>query len=123
MVSKSTKKRVKKPSLPKLMKKADKIFSEWIRNRDQHCVLCGTTYQLCNGHLVKRGKHSTRFDEKNCNCLCKRCNFRDEFDHDIYVSWFLKKYGEEEYQDLVKRGHTIKKFNRYELEELIERYK
>lgn len=122
-MSKTTLKRKKKVPLNKLVKKLDAVFSVWVRNRDKKCVLCGTTNQLCNGHLLKRGKHATRFDEKNCNCLCMSCNYRDEFDHDLYVSWFLEKYGEREYLDLVKKGHTIKKWSRDELEEMLIKYK
>lgn len=123
VIKKPTKKRVKKPSLPKLMKKADKVFSEWIRNRDNHqCVVCGSTYIVQNGHLIARGKKATRFDEKNCNAQCSSCNYKHNFEPQHYTSWFIKKYGEQEYLNLVELSKTIKKFNRYELEELIEKY-
>lgn len=123
-MSKTTIKRKKKVPLNKLIKKLDAVFSVWIRTRDNYtCVLCGSKLNPCCGHLLKRGKHSTRFDEKNCSCLCRNCNFLDELDHDLYVSWFLEKYGEKEYLELVRKGHTIKKWSRDELEEMLLRYK
>lgn len=116
------KKRVKLPSIRSLITKADKLFSVFVRNRDKKCVLCGKAINLTNGHLVKRGKKSVRWDEVNCNCLCMACNYRDNFDHDIYVSWFLREYGEAMYQDLVERSRGVFKPNREYLNGIISKY-
>jgi hypothetical protein len=65
-------------------RKADKWFSEFIRLRDSDengrvkCITCSHTNhwrQLQNGHWITRGHESTRYDEKNCNCQCRGCNY------------------------------------------------
>lgn len=115
-------KRVKLPSIRKLILKADKLFSLFIRQRDLKCVLCGSTSSLTNGHLVKRGKKQVRWDELNCHCLCMGCNWKDNFDHDVYVLWFIKNYGALPYQDLVEKSRGVFKPSREYLLEIIKRY-
>lgn len=119
---KHKKKRVRLPPLRALITKADRYFSLFIRHRDKKCVLCGATDNLTNGHLIKRGKKRVRWDELNCHCLCSRCNYRDNFDHDIYVSWFITQYGALPYQDLVEKSRGTYKPKRDELNEIIRHY-
>lgn len=116
------KKRVKLPKLSTLMRKADSLFSQFIRVRDKKCVLCGTVKNLTAGHLIKRGKKSVRFDETNVNCLCSVCNYKDNFEHDIYVAWWLRQYGSTPYQDLVDRSRIMKKVTREWLNQIITKY-
>jgi len=97
--------RVKQIPLKKLVKKADTLLSLFIRARDKRCALCGSTSNLTNGHLIKRGKKPVRWDESNCFCLCSTCNFRDKVDtnyHGKYVAWFIERYGVEKYKALEK---------------------
>lgn len=70
---------VKKPSVAKLKKKADTIFSQYIRMRDadQHgtvtCISCpkrGHWKEFQNGHFVSRNSSALRFDDENCNAQC-----------------------------------------------------
>jgi hypothetical protein len=118
--------KIGKPKLlpfPKLMKKATEVFNAWIRRRDgNRCVCCGTTQNPTCGHLITAGKKSTRFDELNCHCQCRTCNYSHEFRPEIYTLWFIRKFGGEAYDDLVTRSNAIKKFTREELEEIIRRY-
>ena len=107
----------------KLLKEADRVFSLFIRKRDKKCVICGTTERLQNGHLIKRGKKSVRFDEKNCNCQCSSCNVKHNHYPEHYTNWFVSKYGLKEYQSLIKKSAEIKQFKVYELEEIIRKYK
>ena len=108
----------------KLVAKADRIFSLYIRKRDSRCVLCNSTTNLQCGHLFKRSKKSVRWNEINCNTLCNGCNYRDNFDHDHYVNWFLKKYGERKYAQLYLKAQKVKKFahDRHALEIIIKKY-
>jgi len=116
-------KRVKLVPVRKLIKKLDAVFAKYIRARDGNkCVLCGSIKNPQCGHLVKRGKHSTRYDESNCNCICSSCNYKDNFEHDHYVIWWVKNYGLIPYQDLIERSKGLKQWKRYELEELITKY-
>lgn len=97
-----------------LIAHADRAFSLYIRNRDKRCVLtdigdCASNGagQLCNGHMIKRGKWTTRFDEMNCNTLCFECNYRDNNYPHHYVNWFLKKYGQDEFDRLYIQSKEV----------------
>lgn len=97
-----------------LIKGADQAFSLFIRARDGHCVLTETNDcasngkgRLCNGHMIKRGKWTTRFDEMNCNTLCFECNYRDNNYPHHYVNWFLKKYGQVEFDRLYIQSKEV----------------
>jgi 5-methylcytosine-specific restriction endonuclease McrA len=115
-------KRVKLPSTRKLIRECDRLFSLFIRQRDKSCVLCGSTTNLTNGHLIKRGKKSVRWDEMNCNCLCMGCNYKDNFDHDVYVQWWILKYGVGAYFNLIERSRGILKPSREFLSNIITKY-
>lgn len=100
--------RKKLRSKKSLFRGADGAFSKFIRQRDGwKCVLCGTTENICNGHLIKRGKLTTRFDEKNCNALCTSCNYLDNHEPHHYVNWFLKKYGQAEFDRLYIQSKEV----------------
>lgn len=118
-------KKSKLTPMPKLIKKADLVFSKWIRNRDKQCVLhsekCSSVLQC--GHLIRRGKRAVRFSEVNCNALCSFCNYKDNFEHDHYVMWFIKKHGADKYEELLEKSKVIYKFTRDELNEIIDKYK
>lgn len=117
------KRKLKKPTLAKLMKEADRVFSLFIRARDKKCVICGTTERLQNSHLIRRGKKSIRFDEKNCNTNCATHNYLHNIYPETYTQWFIKRYGLDEYEKLIAKSHIVKQFKASELETLIEKYK
>jgi hypothetical protein len=117
-------KRIKVTPLPKLIKQADAVFSRWIRNRDGYkCVICGSTEVVQCGHLIKRGKHATRFNERNCNAQCSRCNLKHNFYPEYYTNWFISHWGVGEYRKLIELASKPYKFTRQELNEIIEGYK
>lgn len=117
----------KKPTVVQLKKKLDKVFSDYIRQRDNGvCFTCGSTqewkYQQ-NGHFVSRGANATRFDEQNCHCQCVGCNVFKNGNYPIYAMKLQELFGEGIIAELVKRGKAIKQFRVSELEEMIEKYK
>ncbi len=117
-------KKSSKSERKKLIKKLDKIFSEYIRLRDGYkCVLCGSRTNVQAGHLITRNKYSTRWNEENVFAQCKSCNYRHEYQPEIYTSWYIEKFGEKKYLDLVKRSNVIVKYKNYDLETMIEHYK
>lgn len=80
-------------------KKADKYFSEYIRKRDSNngvatCITCGKiTGQFDCGHFISRRFEATRYDEKNSNAQCLKCNrFQNgnQFEHGRAID---EKYG------------------------------
>lgn len=106
-----------------MVKKIDKILSEYIRKRDGACVVCGSTENLTNGHLFTRRAYSTRWEELNCHCQCWACNYRHEFDFYPFQTWFVSKYGQEQYDELYRVHRTPKKFRMSDLEEIYEHYR
>lgn len=115
-------------SIKALKNHADRVFSTFIKSRDNYvCVLCGKTdISNHNGHLFKRGKWSLRFSEINCHCLCPSCNYLDNYEPQHYISWFLNKYGKEKYDELYQISKQLLDKSagsmRAYLEGIIEKY-
>jgi hypothetical protein len=109
-------KRIKLVPLPKLIKQTDKLVSEYVRKRDPFCVLCGSRERLQCSHLIRRGRMSTRFDVvHNCHTNCASCNYKHNIFPEFYTMWFIDKFGEEAYKNLIQRSLVIKKYTRTEL--------
>lgn len=116
-----------------LVKKLDKIFSEYIRLRDTkfwnfeygRCISCGRILpwaKLQCGHYHSRIHMNTRFDERNCNAECISCNIYSA-DHLIgYRKNLIGKIGEKEVDMLDVRAHQSKSFSLFELQLLIKHY-
>jgi 5-methylcytosine-specific restriction endonuclease McrA len=68
-------KKVKKKSIQELKKELWRLFSKWIRERDQHlCYTCGKPAQHA-GHYVPQSKgNALRYDERNVHAQCISCN-------------------------------------------------
>jgi hypothetical protein len=115
--------RKKLPKRKTLKTKLDRIFSLYIRKRDAACVLCGSTQNPNNGHLFSRRALSTRWCEINCNQQCYPCNFRHTMDFYPYQNWFVKKHGQEAYDELYRKYRSTRKITRTEMVEMIEYYK
>jgi transcription elongation factor Elf1 len=114
----------KLPKLSAVKRKANLTFSNFIRERDGwRCVLCGSTSVVQCGHLIKRGKKIHLFSEVNCHALCSRCNWKDNYDHDVYVMWFIKKYGVRAYDKLVATKENLCQMKRADYLNIIEKYK
>lgn len=119
-------KRKKLPTVRSLVKKADLVFSLWVRKRDGFkCVLASEKCKgpIQCGHLIKRGKKAVRWDEVNCNALCSYHNYLDNMEPQHYLSWWLRNYGATLYQDLVDRSRRLFKPSREFLLSIIEKYK
>ena len=123
------------PRTPKrstLIKKADAIFSQYIRKRYAEnngiaeCFTCGKKdhwKSLQCGHFMSRKHYSTRWDEKNCQVQCAGCNvFRwgeqFKFGRNLDI-----KLGKGTADSLEQKSRQILKYNNIELIELIEHYK
>jgi hypothetical protein len=109
------------------MGKADKAFSDYIRERDGwKCVTCGAMkehrYMHC-GHYITRGKHNTRFSEENANCQCYSCNIMKMGNKEEYAPYLELLYGYGILQKLQKEGNISKTHTIEELQEIIQIYK
>lgn len=92
-----------------LKAKLDKLFSEFIRRRDADkngivkCCSCGKLVDWkesdCS-HFVSRQYLWTRYDERNCNASCRKCNRFEEGRKEEYALFLVKKYGVEILEEL-----------------------
>ena len=113
--------------IPKLIKQAEKVFNAYIRNRDKEkgCISCGKSIDHA-GHYFSAGHYSgLRFDETNVHGQCAGCNV---FKHGNLVEYgigLVNRYGTTYHIELLKksRENKLRKWNRSELEEIIQKYK
>jgi len=107
-----------------LVKKLDKIFSEYIRRRNGeivNCVTCGSKAhwkKMQAGHFMSRRHMSTRWHEDNVQVQCPKCNIWDQGQQYAY-SKFL---GEIKSEELLQLSKEIVKFTDQELIEMTEQY-
>ena len=123
----------RKESVSSLVKKLDRVFSEFIRLRDSRpygykmfrCISCGEFKPYAQadcGHFISRTHMSTRFDENNCHAECKFCN-RYKSDHMIgYQHNLIVMLGNEKFNYLLAKGRQTKKWSAWELDILIKHY-
>ena len=116
----------KKLTRTQLVKSLDKLFSIYIRQRDDGvCFTCFTKNEwkyMQNGHFISRGKYSTRWNERNCHCQCLRCNVFLNGNYPIYAERLMKLYGEGIIKELNSLGKSIARFGVKDLEEKIKYY-
>lgn len=127
---KKTVKKAKKPTRSQLIKKLDKVFSDYIRQKDAvdgmaQCVTCGDIkewkYQQ-NGHYMSRGNFATRWDETNCHVQCAACNVFKKGNYTEYALFMIEKYGPEKLTELRDKARAGRKFTTVELQEMIKKY-
>jgi hypothetical protein len=112
----------------KLIAKADKVFSEYIRKRDNYvCFVCGKQgsekdgVMQC-GHLFTRADYTVRWDEMNAWCQCRGCNFRHEYDWFPFYHAVLNHYHMDRLDYLTERRRDKKKLTNPDIEEIIKYY-
>ena len=106
-----------------LIAELDKYTSIIVRRRDRRCVTCGTRRNLQCSHFYSRRYLAIRFDLRNCNAMCRRCNLRHNSDPFAYMTFMQKNYG----PDVVSELHDLRmarsKVTDEELAQLLRRYK
>lgn len=111
----------KRVSVSALKKRADKVFSLWIRNRDKMCVTCGSRSNLQCGHYVSRSWSALRYDEKNCNAQCVGCNVFKRGNMDEYARFLIRCYGPDILDELAARKKPYQ-LKIPELQAIIKKY-
>jgi 5-methylcytosine-specific restriction endonuclease McrA len=123
-------------TLPKLKNELQKLFNRYIRERDSKdgyfvCISCGITKetsQMNAGHFFPvKGYDGLRFDEFNVNGECVSCNSFNEGHLIGYNDNLKNKIGLKALNKLKQRAKEYKmngyKWARFELEEMIKKYK
>ena len=124
--------RSKKPSRSKLIKLADKVFSEFIRRRNANelgiteCFTCGKIdhwKKLQCGHFQSRKHYNTRWNEINCQVQCAGCNvfrYGEQYKFGLYLN---KKFGGNISEKLMQDARKTIKLSNFEIQEIIDHYK
>jgi hypothetical protein len=125
--SKKVKESKLKP-LPKLIKDVQQVFNKYIRTRDEGmvCISCGSDKANQAGHWISVKQSSAlRFHEWNVNLQCAGCNLYLHGNQVMYRVGLVKKIGERAVAELESMyvNNRIKKWDRTELEDLINKYK
>jgi hypothetical protein len=79
-----------------LIQELDRVTSLIVRKRDEYCVTCGEARPelLTASHFYSRRWLNVRFDLRNVNCQCLRCNCIVHVSNVWpYTSWFVNHYG------------------------------
>jgi hypothetical protein len=108
----------------RLKNKAWKVFSDWIKQRDDyHCVSCGAFDANQAGHFFH---NVLDFDEDNINCQCVRCNHYLSGNLAQYSVYLLSKLGKRRFEALYFRHFldlkSTKRDEKY-YQDIIEKYK
>jgi 5-methylcytosine-specific restriction endonuclease McrA len=130
----SKKKTAKKQStkrlkpIPKLLKETQQVFNKYIRTRDDGmvCISCGSDKANQAGHWISVKQSSAlRFHEWNVNLQCAGCNLYLHGNQVMYRIGLVNKIGERAVAELEAMyiGQRIKKWDRSELEDIINKYK
>ena len=117
----------KKPKGTTLKKKLWKVFSLYIRTRDQGvCISCGKKDAIKNvdaGHYIpKTAGNSIYFDEQNVHAQCTGCNRFRHGNLSLYALALRQKYGNDILEILDARRRQIRKITIIEYQTLIEKY-
>jgi hypothetical protein len=115
-------KRKKSKSAQKaIIKKLDKICSMAVLQMDRGRFWDNPPLQgfACNNHLVRRGQMKVRWNPLNVHCGSSGANYRHEQNNHYMVAWFIEKYGDKTYQELVKFSVGEAKWHISELEEML----
>ena len=120
---------VKKKTQKYWKTKIDAPFHEYIRRRDADnssgyckCISCNKPIHFTEsdaGHLVSRAKMATRWDERNVNAQCRKCN-RFEYGRQLEYSLNI---GIELAEQLLKDSRQIYKMSDAEYLEIFETYR
>jgi hypothetical protein len=120
---------MRKPTQAKLKKKLWKLFSEYIRTKEQKdgyniCFTCGVKKEwkmMHAGHYIRASAGlATYFDEQNVHPQCYACNIWRDGNSDMYALKLIEKYGEDILNELNRRKQKIIKD--FPFEELIKKY-
>jgi hypothetical protein len=110
---------------------ADRLFSVWIKKRDNvngffTCVTCPKVLPIKlaeNGHYCKRGENAVRFDERNCAAQCNECNCYKDGRPFEFAKAIDKKHGTGTAAELKALSKAPFKLQRTDLELIIDKYK
>lgn len=134
-------------SKSELLRQADVVFGNWIKNRDKisvvgkeriKCPCCGKYFDMeevdSDGkkivqllHFVNRGVYSLRFDEDNAHAGDSYCNLAMHLnpkgkEYQNYRKFLVDKFGETAVVEMELKKRGINKITTEQLKTVIEHY-
>lgn len=115
-----------------LMAKAQRVVNRYVRLRDcggddggANCISCNEWKHFSEmdaGHFIPVTSSAIRFDERNINAQCRKCNryLRGNVRH--YGKAMLIKYGQDVIDQLEAREFEAYKWTADELQELVDHF-
>lgn len=95
------------------------------RSGGANCISCGLWFRfedMDGGHFVSKTSSAIRFDERNINAQCRKCNRFLHGNERNYFHGMVKKYGLEVTEEIESQEHITKKWSEPELLELLNYY-
>jgi len=74
------------------MRPPDRLFSQYIRQRDEHCLNCGTNRNLQCAHILGRRFSAIRCDPDNAVTLCLECHHFFDSNPKAWRVWVDERY-------------------------------
>ncbi len=114
-----------------LIRKLDRIFSEYIRRRDTDkkgqviCITCEKTYrynEVDAGHFISRKHYRTRWDENNVHGQCRKCNRFSYGEQYLYSINLDRKLGKGAAEKMLMKSRQPIKLNTTDLQYLIDKF-
>lgn len=117
-------KKVVQTNLRHIKKELRKVTHAIVRYGATQCYICGKQDKLSAGHFWSDGGHSnTRYDFDNLRPCCNNCNMWKHGNLAEYSIKLRKELGEQGFENLYKRAHEHKIWNREELQAMLEERK
>ena len=122
---------MKKPTVARLKKEADRLYSIKLRQSASNsrgfvkCYTCSVTKnwkEMQCGHYEYRSHNATRFYEKNTKVQCVGCNVFKQGNMPAYALALIEKYGPGILAELSREKQKIKQFSVPELRALIVQF-
>lgn len=126
---KERKKVMKKDMLNKsdYIKILQQLVNRFVRQRDgNYCISCDAPIngKVDAGHLFSVGNYpSVRFDLRNINSQCIKCNQFNGGSILEYRENLIKKIGPKEFDELDKLAHQNRMFDIEEIKQMIQKFK
>lgn len=127
-----SKKKRSPQTIAKLKKTTQDLANRYARLRDcfgklgTNCISCEKWFlfeELDGGHFIPTTSSAIRFDERNINAQCRRCNRFLHGNPRHYAKGMVRKYGQDVVDDLEANEFKTKKWTREELENVRDHYK
>ena len=109
-----------------------RVYSTYIRLRDAdeqgfcRCFTCGFTAdwkRFDAGHGIPRQHKATKYDERNVQSQCKRCNGFEGGKREVYKEEVNKRYGPQTWEKLEVMSRTTCKRDKFEIDVMTIHYK